>query len=43
MSERRRRKRGEQREVTRTPERKKDKNCKLGIFGGTSDFNILID
>ena len=41
MSVRRRRKKGETREETKTAERKKEKNCKLGVFGGTSDFNIL--
>ena len=34
---------GETRFETRTTERKKEKNCKLGIFGRTSDFNIFID
>ena len=28
---------------TRTRERKKEKNCELGVFGGTSDFNIFFD
>ena len=32
----------ETREEMRTTERKKEKNCKLGIFGRTSDFNIII-
>ena len=27
---------------TRTTERKKEKNCKLGVSGRTSDFNIII-
>ena len=34
---------GETREETRTKERKKAQNCELGIFGGTSDFNIFIN
>ena len=33
---------GESREETRTRERKTEKNCELGVFGGTSDFNIII-
>ena len=33
-------KKGEMREERTTTERKKEKNCKLGIFGRTSDFNI---
>ena len=40
MTVRRGMKKGETRKETRTTERKKDKNCKLGVFGGTSDFNI---
>ena len=40
MSVRRWRKKGETREETRMTERKNEKKCKLGIFGGTSDFNI---
>ena len=42
MTVRRRRKKGETREETRATERKKEKNCKLGVFGRTSDFNIII-
>ena len=38
-----RRKTGEAREETRTTDRKKENNCKLGEFGRTSDFNIIID
>ena len=34
-------KRGEERRNKR--ERKKEKNCELGVFGGTWDFNIVID
>ena len=36
------RKKGETREETRTneKERKKDKNCKLGVFGRTLDYKI---
>ena len=34
---------GETREETRTRDRKKEKNCELGEFGVTSDFNIFID
>ena len=35
-------KRGETREETRTRGRKAEKNCKLGLFGRTSEFNIII-
>ena len=34
---------GKTREETRTGERQKVKNCELGVFGGTLDFNIFID
>ena len=37
---RRRRKKEKRREETRTTERQKEKNCKLGVFGGKTDFNI---
>ena len=33
--------RGETRKETGTRERKKEKKCELGIFGGTSDYNII--
>ena len=32
---------GKTREETKTRDRKKEKNCELGVFGGTSDFNIF--
>ena len=35
-------KKGETTEETRTTERKKEKKCKLGVFGRTSDLNIII-
>ena len=34
---------GETREETRTIKRKNEKKCGLGVFGGTSDFNIFTD
>ena len=33
---------GERREEKRTRERKTEKICELGVFGGTSNFNIII-
>ena len=36
------RRKGETREETKTTERKKEKNCKLGVFGRISDFKIII-
>ena len=45
MSVRKWRKRGKERknENDRKKERKKERgNCKLGVFGRTSDFNIII-
>ena len=42
MSLRKARKTGETREETRTTERKKEKNGKLGVFGRTSDCNVII-
>ena len=41
MSERRWRKKEKQEEM-RTTERKKEKNCKLGVFDRISNFNIFI-
>ena len=32
----------ERREETRMRERKTKKICELGVFGGTSNFNIII-
>ena len=37
-----RRKTGETREETRMRERKTEKICELCIFGGTSNFNIIV-
>ena len=42
MSVRRRGKKGETREETRTRERKTEKKYELGIFGGTPDYNVII-
>ena len=33
----------DRKEEPRTRERKKEKNCERGVFGGTSDFNIFMD
>ena len=35
-------KKGETREETRRRERKTEKICELGVFGGTSNFDIII-
>ena len=32
-----------QKKRERKKKKKKEKNCELGVFGGTSDFNIFID
>ena len=41
IEQRYRRKTGETREETTTTGRKKKENCKLGVFGRTSDFYTL--
>ena len=42
IEQRYRRKTGKRREEMRTRERKTEKICELGVFGRTSDFNIII-
>ena len=41
MTVRRRKKKGRD-ERSNENDRKKEQNCKLGVFGRTSDFNIII-